>query len=281
MKGPFRKGLTRFRARLGGVRGTPTCLLTALLLLASASAAAEAGWSERSSSHFQLFESIGFARYSGADGSREFERNVLATLEAAHERVRDLLHLEPRSRTRVYVYSPDVFDAQFASRFGFRAAGFWDGAIHVRGSSRLDAQLVGTLHHEYLHSALDSLAPRDLWPAWLNEGLAEYFERLALGRRSMDASEDARLRAAVASGNWIPLEQLSGPTLAGLAQGPAEIAYLESYAAVEMMYRISGPDRVHTLITELARTRMLDRALQNAFHATLAGIQAQLIAQFR
>ena len=254
----------------------------ALALVPALSASpVESGWSERSSSHFQLFEAMGFARYSGPSGSLQFERGVLATLEAAHERVRDLLHLEPRARTRVYVYEPSVFDAQYASRFGFRAAGFWDGAIHVRGSQALDTRLVSTLHHEYLHSALDSLAPRDLWPAWLNEGLAEYFERLALGQDRLNAGEDARLRAAVATGTWIPLADLCGPTLASLSQAPAELAYLESYAAVEMMFRISGKDRVHTLVTELARTRMLDRALQDAFHATLAGIDVQLASQFR
>jgi hypothetical protein len=251
------------------------------LLLALPASAAESGWSERSSSHFQLFEAIGFARYSGPNGSREFERGVLATLESAHERVRDLLHLEPRSRVRVYVYEPAVFDAEYASRFGFRAAGFWDGAIHVRGSPALDVRLVSTLHHEYLHAALDSLAPRDLWPAWLNEGLAEYFERTALGQARLSAAEDARLRGAVATGTWIPLGNLCGPTMAGLSQPTAELAYLESYAAAEMMFRISGRDRVHTLVRELARTRMLDRALDSAFHATLAGIDAQLAAQFR
>jgi hypothetical protein len=263
------------------VRRTPGLALALLVLLAFSAWAGEAGWSERSSSHFQLFEALGFARYSGPNGSREFERGVLATLESAHERVRDLLHLEPRARVRVYVYEPSVFDAEYASRFGFRAAGFWDGAIHVRGSQALDARLTSTLHHEYLHAALDSLAPRDLWPAWLNEGLAEYFERLALGRDRLDGPEDARLRAAVATGAWIPLADLCGPTLAGLSQEPAELAYLESYAAVEMMFRVSGKDRVRTLVRELARTRMLDRALESAFHATLAGIDAQLAAEFR
>jgi len=263
------------------VRRTPAFALALTFLLCVPAVAGESGWNERSSSHFQLFEALGFARYSGPSGSREFERGVLATLESAHERVRDLLHLEPRSRVKVYVYEPSVFDAEYASRFGFRAAGFWDGAIHVRGSQTLDARLISTLHHEYLHSALDSLAPRDLWPAWLNEGLAVYFERLALGRSQLDGTEDARLRAAVASGQWIPLMDLCGPTLAGLSQAPAELAYLESYAALEMMFRISGKDRVRTLVTELARTRMLDRALQSAFHATLAGIDAQLVAQFR
>jgi hypothetical protein len=251
------------------------------VLLANSGASAEEKWSERSSSHFQLFEAVGFARYSGPDGSREFERGVLAALESAHQRVRDTLRIEPRDRVRVFVYEPSVFDEEFSARFGFRAAGFWDGAIHVRGNRGIDARLLSTLHHEYFHAALESVAPRDLWPAWLNEGLAEYFERLALGREHLDASEDARLRGALAAGGWIPLADLCVPTFAGLAQEPAEIAYLESYAAVEMIFRRAGRERVQSLVRELARTRMLDRALQSSLHVELAGLEAQLVSELR
>jgi len=262
------------------VRGTPFALVLGLLLFAPF-AGADAGWSERTSSHFQLFESLGFARYSGPDGSRAFERAVLATLEDAHAKVRDELKVEPRSKVHVYVYAPDVFDADYAARFGFRAAGFWDGSMHVRGGQYFDARLVSTLHHEYVHAALESAAPRDVWPAWLNEGLAEYFERRALGQDHLLAAEDARLRGAVASGAWIPLESLCGPTLAGLAQAPAELAYLESYAAVEMAFRRAGTARVQNLVREMARTRSLDRALDGALRVTLAGLEAQLIAELR
>jgi len=263
------------------MRATLAGALAGAVLLASSLASADTKWSERSSSHFQLFEAVGFARYSGPDGSREFERGVLATLEAAHQRVRDTLRVEPRNRVRVFVYEPSVFDAEYSARFGFRAAGFWDGAIHVRGGREIDARLLGTLHHEYLHAALESVASRDLWPAWLNEGLAEYFERLALGREHLDANEDSRLRAAVASGAWIPFADLCVPTFAGFAQQPAEVAYLESYAAVEMIFRISGRDRMQSFVRELARTRMLERALQSSLRVDLAGLEAQLVAQFR
>jgi hypothetical protein len=255
--------------------------VAALAVLACALVAAMSGWSERSSSHFQLLESVGFARYSGPEGSREFERAVLAALEDAHKQVRDQLKVEPRNRVKVLVYAPDAFDADYASRFGFRAAGFWDGAIHVRGGQQFDARLISTLHHEYVHSALESVAPRDLWPAWLNEGMAEYFEHLALGQSHLIAPEDRRLRAAVASGEWIPLAELSGPTLVGLGQAQAELAYLESYAAVEMMFRRAGQPRVQSLVREIGRTHSPERALQSTMRVDLAGLEAQLVAELR
>ena len=125
------------------------------------------------------------------------------------------------------------------------------------------------------------MAPRDLWPAWLNEGMAEYFERQALGRTTSTRTRTRACAAAVASGEWIPLAELSGPTLAGLGQAQAELAYLESYAAVEMMFRRAGRRP-----REVARARggtdtFARRALQSAMRVELAGLEAQLVAELR
>jgi len=281
MNGLVRKGETAISRYTGAMLPSRSRAVGALAALACALVAAMSGWSERSSSHFQLYESVGFARYSGAEGSLAFERGVLAALEDAHKQVREQLKVEPRNRVRVLVYAPDAFDADYAGRFGFRAAGFWDGAIHVRGGQQLDSRLVSTLHHEYVHSALETVVPRDLWPAWLNEGMAEYFERVALGQYHLIGPEDRRLRAAVADGEWIPLSELTGPTMTGLRQAQAELAYLESYAVVEMMFRRAGAPRVQQLVREVGRTHSPERALASALRVDLAGLEAQLLAELR
>ncbi len=261
--------------------------LFALLVAIAASAAfardrgADGNWSERRSSHFELYQDVALDRYSGPAGSRAFEVSVLATLESAHDRVRDGLGVEPRARIRVYVYDPAVFDAAYSARFGFRAAGFWDGAIQIRGGTQVDASLVGTLVHEYLHAALASLAPGEIWPAWLNEGLAELFERAALGQSRPSERELAELQAARARGAWLPLALLGGPTFAGLDEPTARLAYLESYACVEQMLRRYGPERIERLVEELAKTRSLERALQRALRIDLADVEQQLVAELR
>ena len=240
---------------------------------------ADGKWSTRRSSHFELFQDVALERYSGPDGSRAFETALLSVLESAHTRVRDGLGVEPRNRVRVFVYDPGVFDSAFSSRFGFRAAGFWDGAIQVRGGTRVSAQLVGTLTHEYVHAALASLAPPEIWPAWLNEGLAELFERASLGRVQLTTSEDAELRGAVARGQWIPLANLGGSSFSQLGQADAQLAYLESFACAERMLRRYGRERVERLVEELAKTRMLERSLQRALRTDLATLEAELIAE--
>jgi hypothetical protein len=261
--------------------------LFALVLAFAASAArardhgADGHFSTRRSSHFELHQDVALDRYSGPAGSRAFEIAVLGALESAHDRVREGIGVEPRARVQVFVYDPGVFDASYSERFGFRAAGFWDGAIHVRGGTQLDARMVGTLVHEYTHAALATLAPVGVWPAWLNEGLAEVFEREALGQTQPSAGELAELQAASASGSWLPLATLSGPSFAGLDEPRARLAYLESYACVEQMLHRFGRERVKRLVEELAKTRILERALQRALRIDLVELENQLLARLR
>ena len=145
-----------------------TSLALALACLAGFADARDRGadgtWSTRRSSHFELHQDVALDRYSGPTGSRAFELAVLETLESAHDRVREGIGVEPQARVQVFVYDPAAFDGAFVARFGFRAAGFWDGAIHVRGGTQLDARLAATLVHEYTHAARVSPMPSDTRP---------------------------------------------------------------------------------------------------------------------
>ncbi len=242
---------------------------------------ADGKWSTRRSSHFDLHQDVALDRYSGPGGSRAFELAVIEALEAAHDRVRDGIGVAPRARVQVFVYDPGVFDATYAQRFGFSAAGFWDGAIHVRGGIQVDARLVATLSHEYVHAALATLAPAGSFPAWLNEGLAELFERQTLGQGQPSAGELAFLRAAAADGSFIPLASLGGTSFAGLDEASARLAYLESYACVEQLLHRYGRERLERLVEEVARTRRIDKALARALRTDLAEVEAQLLARLQ
>ena len=200
----------------------------ALVLSLLCAGALGAGDGARQSRHFALQQSVGFDSYTGYTGSRRFERSVLEALEAAYERVSDRLALRPRREIRVLVYEGDTFEERFAGRFRFSAAGFYNGALHIRGDASLTENLVRTLHHEYVHAAIDAEIGRGV-PAWLNEGLAEYFERLAVGQRLPSRREHAQLRHAATSGAWLPLSSLSGVSFGHLESAHAQLAYLEAY----------------------------------------------------
>jgi hypothetical protein len=267
-------------------------LLRLMLMLVLCAAPASPAWagsrgsgadgqfSERKSSHFRLLQDVDIDRYSGVHGSRRFEQDVLVVLEAAYGEVGDTLAIRPRRELAVVVYDPEIFDQRFGGLFGFRAAGFFDGVIHVRGSTRIDERLVRTLHHEYSHAALHSVAP-GVAPAWLNEGLAEYFERLAAGRRHLSHGENAYLKQAAQNGQWIPMQALSAPSFAHMGGDAASLAYLESYALIEHLIRKSGARDLRTFWERLVKTRNVQRALDRTYRRSLAELEADLLAEVR
>ena len=245
------------------------------LEVGAAERGADGNFETRRSRHFLLLEDVAIDHYTGAQGSRRFERDVLAVLEQSWHEVSGALHLEPRGRTQVVIYDASVYDRDFARLFGFRSAGFFDGAVHVRAGVAVDQRLATTLQHEYVHAAL---AGMDL-PAWLGEGLAEYFER-SFGGRGPTAGELQVLRRLATSSYWIPIEHLAGPNFASFDQRGATLAYLQSLAFVTYLARARGESALGHLCRDLARTR-LERALQRRFGLSTAELEQAVLAELR
>ena len=256
-------------------------LLTALCLLPAESPGRDSGadgvFSERTSSHFVLLQDVDIARYSGPRGSRHFEVEVLDVHENAYRRVGDVLGLRPRARLRVVVYHGDDFTNRFDGLFRFRAAGFFDGAIHVRGRVAIDQRLVRTLHHEYVHAAFAAAGGSRL-PGWVNEGVAEWFENRAVGKRHLSRGElrflaDAKRRQAL-----LPLERL-GQGFSGLEAGQAAVAYLQSYATIDHLVRRAGERGLKRFMEQLLRTQSVARALKRTYRLDLAALEANVLAE--
>jgi hypothetical protein len=222
-----------------------------------------------------LFQDVAIDAYTGARGSRRFERDVLAVLERAWQEISGALGIQPRGRTRVVVYDAEVYDREFSRLFQFRSAGFFNGAVHVRSGVSVDEALATTLRHEYVHAALAGLDP----PAWLGEGLAEHFERPS-GGRGPTAGELQLLRRLAASGAWIPIDQLSGPSFAGFEPNAAAAAYVESLALVSRLVALRGERALGRMCRDLARTG-LERALQRQFGLSPAELEQSLLATLR
>ena len=270
---------------LGRKRPLPALALACVLALPTASAARERGadgvFGRRTSSHFELYEDVDIDHWSGRDGTRAFETAVLDVLEDAYDRVGNILDLRPRGRQRVVVYDPGDFDRRFARSFGFRAAGFFDGAIHVRGDVRVDARVTRTLHHEYVHCALAASAPPGTLPAWVNEGLAEWFENLAVGKRRLSAGEVAFLGDAAQRGLLGPLGALAGPSFAHQDGATAAVSYVHAYAALDHLARRKGDRGLRDFVRTLLRTRDVEAALRRVYSLDTAALDAQLRAELR
>ena len=257
------------------------CVLTEIPAAFARERCGDGRFDQRLSTHFVLLQDVGFNRRNGGNGARAFERNVLGVLENAYSRVSDQLGLRPPSDVVVRIYDPASFDQQFAASFGFRAAGFFNGSIHIRGATGVDAGLARTLHHEYVHSVIYSAGGGGLYPAWLNEGLAEYMEATALGKRYLTPGENAALARAAYQGGWVPIAQLSGPSLAHFDERTAGIAYLESYALVEHLARREGVDQLRRFNERLLKSRNLESALRRVYRLNSAELERELIAELR
>ena len=256
-------------------------LLAVPLALPARDRGADGKFSERRSSHFVLLQDVAIDRYSGLHGSLRFERDVLEILEDAYERVGKVLGLRPRNSVRVAIYDPGVFENRFESLFRFRTAGFFDGAIHVRGDTQIDARLVRTLHHEYVHAALGAAAPSLAIAAWVNEGMAEWFENLAVGKRGLSAGEHAFLVDAERRGALVPLVELGSPGFGHLGSNGAAVAYLKSYAAIDHLARRHGEKSLKRFCDHLVRTGDLDRSLQRVFGLDTARLDEKLRQELR
>ncbi len=252
-------------------------VLVSLLLAASALAlggGADGEYEKRESSHFVLYQDVDIDRTSGLYGSRRFEQDVLATLETAYDQLDARLGLRPDRPIVVTVHDPAIFDARFAGLFRFPAAGFYGGTVHVRGGTVVDGRLQHTLYHELVHAAFDSVAPSLFVPAWMNEGLAEYFEARALGKRGLSGREAEVMNRVVARGAAFSLADLAGGSFGHLGPDGARVAYLQSYAFIDYLAQLSSERRLREWVRDFVRTGDLDRVTRRIYRADLTELEA-------
>ena len=241
---------------------------------------ADGEFEKRESKHFVLYQDVDIDKSSGFHGSRRFEKLVLETLERAYRELDDHLGLRPRGRIQVIVYDPALFDANFSGRFRFSAAGFYNGTIYVRGGTKVDARLTRTLYHELVHAAFDAEAPNLVLPAWLNEGIAEWFEARAVGKRGLSPREDGVLARVAAAGQLFTLWELSDPSFARLGGDNARLAYLQSYGFIEYLATRYGDDSLRRLCSTLIRKRDLDRAVKLTYRSELDELEERFVIDY-
>ena len=240
---------------------------------------ADGEFSHRSSAHFELYQDVAIDRAGGIRGTRHFEQQILAELESAYDQLDDYLGLRPRRRIEVVIYDAGIFDQQFAGAFRFAAAGFYHGVIRIRGATQLDVNLSRVLHHELVHAALDAAAPSYVMPAWLNEGLAEWFEARTQGKRHLNGREQAMLSSARSNGALFSFASLSTPSFGHLDQNAAYLAYLQSYGMVEFLANQRGERSLREFCDRLIRTRNLERSLKHVYRANLVTLEARFVAE--
>ena len=196
--------------------------------------------------------------------NRVLAERATKVLRDAFWRIGRTLGSYPSTPLNVVLYT----DKQFRDITGapdWAGAGY-DGQIRmpVAGAAQNLPEFDRILTHELTHAMLHSIAARNV-PAWLNEGLALYFE----GNNA--AASETRLAAARA---FVPLADLDR-TFTALSAQQADLAYeMSAFATSTLLTRI-GVANLRILLQDLDRGSTLDAAIQR-FGLTMAEFEAQL-----
>jgi hypothetical protein len=226
-------------------------------------AAQLAEWRNEATLHrsFQTQSSTRFNVLFEGPAEKAIADQISATLEAAYWRIGEALNIYPAATLDVILYSTKQF--RDITRAPAWAGGGYDGRIRlpVANALRKPEALQRVVTHEYVHAVVGHAAGFKV-PAWVNEGLASYFE-----------ADDRRWakRALNASSDRIPLEDLE-TGFGGLDGETAVLAYAESLIAAELLVELVRP-HVGPFLQLIGNGHTVDQALARhgiepgAFHA--------------
>ena len=196
--------------------------------------------------------------------NRVLAERATTVLRDAFWRIGKALGSYPSNAINVVLYTEQQFhDITGAPEW---AGGGFDGQIRmpVAGAQQNLRAFDRILTHELTHAILHAISARNI-PAWLNEGLAMYFEG------DSPAVSEKRLVAARA---FIPLAYLQrGYT--ELTAKQADVAYDMSIFATNALITRIGVANVGTLLQELDRGHTVESALPR-YGVTLPDFEAQL-----
>jgi tetratricopeptide (TPR) repeat protein len=217
---------------------------------------AEAGFSQRESSHFNL-------HFEGKETPENFRRGVLATLDSDFDDlVRDLGY-SPRENIAVTLYTQQAF-------FDVTRAPSWTGAINdgklripVSGVTSVTPELARVLKHELTHSFVAQITGNRC-PTWLNEGVAQMEAQMEEG--SSTAGNGHILAQMFAASAEIPFNMLEGSFL-NFNEAESRAAYAESLAAAEYLRDTYGMAEIQQILERLGQGSSTEAALRGTIHS--------------
>jgi tetratricopeptide (TPR) repeat protein len=225
-------------------------------------AAVEQDFETRSGKHFDV-------RYEGAEnmGTGYF---VVELLEDAFQRIGAQLNYYPPEHISTILYSDEDF--RDVTQSPDWALGVYDGKIRVPigGLQEKTAALEEVVLHEYTHAMIHQQTGGKC-PAWLNEGLAQYFAE------ESDARHVQNVRALLQGGSVPPLRQLEASFL-DLNARAASRAYSVSYTVVDYIIEEHGIYAVQRLLSEVSTDGDVEAALVTALGMDYGGIQEEWLA---
>lgn len=240
------------RAREAGVDDPE---LDRLALKLSHEVDAEWDFVRSETNHFQI-------DYAG-DTDRVLISEISSVLEDAYVTVGRALDYYPADKTRAVLYPQEDF--HLVTQMPDWIGGLFDGRIKIpaRGLGSGDDELLQVLRHEYAHRVINELTQHSC-PVWLNEGVAMWAEGNPEIRQAWALRE-------IAGRPLLDLTSIRGP-LASLSKSNAQVAYAQSYLAVEHLAQRYGDRSIAALMHELGRRRDLAEAARVVLRTDLGAV---------
>ena len=196
--------------------------------------------------------------------NRQLAERATSVLREAFFRIGKVLGSYPSNSINVVLYTQRQFqDITGAPEW---AGGGFDGQIRmpVAGATQNLRAFDSILVHELTHAMLHGISARNI-PAWLNEGLAMYFEGDDV------AGAEKRLAAARI---FVPLANLQAG-FTGLTATQADVAYeMSAFATYVLITRI-GAGNVGLLLNDLDRGHTVETSLPR-FGLSYGSFEAEL-----
>ncbi|MBN1441920.1 MAG: hypothetical protein JXA90_04375 [Planctomycetes bacterium] len=185
---------------------------------------------------------------------------VTAALQKAYQSVGDGLGLWPSSPTSVILFADKNFYEATGSYHW--VGGMYDGQLKLPVPSEdlspgpLREKLEEVIRHEYAHVLIAHLAPE--CPVWINEGIAQHFERPGERERIYAELRGARDRR-------IPLDEIPARLWAVSDVELARWSYREGLAFVEFLVERYGEFRLRLLLGAMAEEHSVERAFARTY----------------
>jgi tetratricopeptide (TPR) repeat protein len=191
-------------------------------------------------------------------------RRAVKEMYRAYEEIGNELGLWPRRRVPVVLYSVKNF--HLATGAYHWVGGMFDGQLKLpvpAGPSAGDKDpgtLRRTIRHEYAHVLIRQIAPE--CPVWLNEGLAQYFERKATRQEVERALYRHRSRR-------LPLAKIPARLWEVDDEKLARQSYLQGLGFVEYLAHRFHAFRLRLLLRAMTEEHSVGRAFERVYGATL------------
>jgi tetratricopeptide (TPR) repeat protein len=144
-----------------------------------------------------------------------------------------------------------------------------------------DADMYGTIFHEYVHFIIDTNFGKSEVPPWFNEGLAEYYQTFAIEKDQevkLGLPQSGHL-ALLQQNKLIPLDTLfkiSNYALHQNANHSRSIFYAQSWALIHYLIQGGKSEGLNKFLTLTMKSVPAEEAFQDSFQMSYAQMEKEL-----